>query len=61
MTLMPFTCRACGTKHHIPRALAVVCPVEECRAAIGDRCLDLRSSTGKTRLTPHPEREALLP
>jgi predicted RNA-binding Zn-ribbon protein involved in translation (DUF1610 family) len=58
--LMDFTCGACGTKHHIPRALAVTCPV--CGAAPGSRCRDLRSTTGaKHRLTPHSEREALVP
>jgi len=59
--LMKFRCSACGTEHHIPRALAVDCPVVGCQAPVGQKCLDLRSSDGKTRLTPHPEREALLP
>jgi uncharacterized OB-fold protein len=57
--LMEFRCGACGTVHHIPRALALDCPA--CQAAPGQRCRDLRSSTLKHRLTPHPEREALLP
>jgi uncharacterized OB-fold protein len=58
--LMEFRCGACGTVHHIPRALAVTCPL--CQAEPGDKCLDLRSTTDvKYRLTPHPEREALLP
>lgn len=58
--LMEFRCGACGTVHHIPRALALDCP--RCQATPGQRCLDLRSSspTPKYRLTPHPEREALL-
>jgi hypothetical protein len=61
--LMEFTCGACGTKHWIPRALAVDCPVEGCQAPVGQRCRDLRasSSLAKYRLTPHPEREALVP
>ena len=60
MTLWKFTCGACGTEHWIPRALAVDCPV--CPARIGEKCRDLRSKDpAKTRTTPHPEREALLP
>lgn len=58
--LMEFRCGACGTVHHIPRALAVDCPT--CHALVGQRCRDLRAADPKkTRLTPHPEREALLP
>lgn len=56
----PFRCSACGTTHHVPRALAVVCP--ECGAEVGERCRDKRSAdTKKHRLTIHPAREALLP
>lgn len=56
-----FRCPACGVTHHLPRALAVDCPA--CPAVVGQRCHDLRRSTSgpKYRLTPHPEREALLP
>jgi predicted RNA-binding Zn-ribbon protein involved in translation (DUF1610 family) len=55
-----FRCSACGTVHHLPRALAVACP--ECKAEIGEHCRDKRSADPKKhRLTPHPEREALLP
>lgn len=55
-----FRCSACGTVHHLPRALAVVCP--KCKAGIGERCRDLRSADQKKhRLTVHPEREAILP
>lgn len=62
MKLMPFRCSSCGTQHQIPRALAVVCPVEACKAPAGKRCRDLRSKNpDATRLTVHPEREALLP
>lgn len=61
MTLIPFTCGACGTKHWIPRALAVACPVEACAAKIGEPCRDLRSATGQPRVQPHDERKALLP
>lgn len=58
--LMQFRCSACGTLHHIPRALAADCPT--CLAEPGVRCLDLRASaTTRYRLTPHPEREALIP
>jgi hypothetical protein len=62
MTLMQFTCGACGTKHWIPRALAVTCPVADCAAVPGQRCRDLRSKDPTARrVQPHPEREALLP
>ncbi len=62
VSLMLFTCGACGTKHWIPRALAVTCPVEACGAQPGQLCRDLRSKDRtKTRVQPHPEREALLP
>lgn len=55
-----FRCSACGTTHHVPRALAVACPT--CLAKIGSACRDTRSADPKkTRLTPHPQREALLP
>jgi hypothetical protein len=58
--LMDFRCSVCQVVHHIPRALAVTCP--RCRAAPGRRCLDLRARSGeKYRLTPHAEREALIP
>jgi len=58
----PFRCGACGTVHHLPRALAVDCPAEGCKAPAGQRCRDLRAADPKaTRLTPHPEREALIP
>jgi hypothetical protein len=56
-----FRCSACGTTHHLPRALAVTCPKEQCQADIGEHCRDTRSADPKKRrLTPHPEREALL-
>jgi hypothetical protein len=54
-----FTCSACGTVHHLPRALSVECPV--CSAEIGKFCWDRRSKKPRHRLTVHPEREALLP
>lgn len=57
--LMEFRCSACGVLHHIPRALVVDCP--KCPATIGHRCRDLRAQGVKYRLTPHPEREALIP
>lgn len=57
--LMEFRCSACGTVHHIPRALAATCPI--CQAIPGIRCWDLRAKTRRHRLTPHPEREALIP
>lgn len=58
--LMQYRCGACGTVHHIPRALAVDCPT--CHAVPGERCRDLRAADPKKhRLTPHPEREALIP
>lgn len=54
-----FRCSACGTIHHIPRSLAFVCP--ECSAEVGEHCRDKRSADPKKhRLTPHPQREALL-
>jgi hypothetical protein len=63
VSLFPFRCSACGTVHYINRALAVECPVEACKAKVGQPCRDLRTKeeAGKTRLQPHPEREALLP
>jgi hypothetical protein len=60
--LMEFTCGACGTKHWIPRALAVDCPAQACGAKVGHPCRDLRSADPKkTRVQPHDERKALLP
>jgi len=62
MTTFAYRCSACGTVHHIPRALAVACPVTKCGAGIGELCHDTRSADPKKhRLTPHHEREALLP
>ena len=62
MILMQFTCGACGTRHWIPRALAVICPVEACAAEVGHPCRDLRAKDpAASRVQPHPEREALLP
>ena len=59
MKFLPYRCSACGTEHYIPRALAVACPV--CDAQIGRPCRDLRIKKTSPRVTPHPEREALLP
>lgn len=53
-----FTCQACGTRHHIVRALALTCPA--CEAIPGEMCFDLRSSNRNYRVTVHPERDALI-
>jgi hypothetical protein len=57
-----FKCGACGTVHYVPRALVLDCPVAGCKAEPGAHCRDLRSNDPDARrVTPHPEREALLP
>jgi hypothetical protein len=54
-----FKCTACGTLHHIPRALVVACPT--CDAGPGARCVDLRPGRNRAlRVSTHPTRDALV-
>jgi hypothetical protein len=44
----------CGGRVRFDLRLSTVCPT--CKAGPGQECIDQRSKTGGSRLTPHPGR-----